>query len=198
MPVNDSLVLTIDLEDWFHCLEPDQSRWPCFERRAHIGTGKLLELLTRTGSHATFFVLGDVALAQPEVIERIVDCGHEIGSHGMYHNFVSKQSAEEFESDLVKSLDLLRRIAGAECTAYRAPYFSITRKMAWAFDILKRNGITTDSSIFPVRNPRYGDPGAPRRPYEALPGFWEWPIPALPSPVGNVPIGGGVGPRARW
>jgi polysaccharide deacetylase family protein (PEP-CTERM system associated) len=48
--------------------------------------------------------------------------------------------------------------------SYRAAYFSITRRSLWALDILAAEGIRYDSSIFPVRNWRYGIPDYPRRP----------------------------------
>lgn len=186
------LVLTVDLEDWFHCLEPDPNRWSGFERRAHIGTQRLLELLAPTESRATFFVLGDVALSQPELIERIIDSGHEVGSHGMQHRFVSRQTPDQFESDLVTSLTLLRKLGVDDCRAYRAPYFSISRNEFWALEILRKHGLRIDSSVFPIRNHRYGDPDAPVQPHEVMPGFWEWPITTFPSPLGNLPIGGGA------
>ena len=49
-----------------------------------------------------------------------------------------------------------------------------------------------DSSIFPVRNPRYGIPNAKRTPNLIRSGLWEWPISTLPTPLGNIPFAGGV------
>ena len=42
---------------------------------------------------------------------------------------------------------------------------SITRDSLWALEILVEEGFTHDSSIFPVRNDRYGIPDAPLEPH---------------------------------
>ena len=49
--------------------------------------------------------------------------------------------------------------------SYRAAYFSITRQSFWALEVLAdARDFTYDSSIFPVRNWRYGIPDFSRRP----------------------------------
>jgi polysaccharide deacetylase family protein (PEP-CTERM system associated) len=47
---------------------------------------------------------------------------------------------------------------------YRAPSFSIDARSYWALDVLAERGFAYDSSIFPVRHPRYGIPGFARTP----------------------------------
>jgi polysaccharide deacetylase family protein (PEP-CTERM system associated) len=184
-------VITIDLEDWFHGLDPDRRRWDNYERRARQDAEILLGLFRECGSKATFFVLGDVALKSPDLVKDISDEGHEIGSHGMYHQFIYRQKPEEFREDIRRSLDLLTSIIDRPVKSYRAPYFSITKESYWALEILREEGIEYDSSIFPVRNPRYGIPGASRRPFQIVAGLWEWPVATVPSFLGNIPVGGG-------
>lgn len=50
-----------------------------------IATSRVLDLLARAGVHATFFVTGEAADAHPELVQRIVDAGHEVASHGYRH-----------------------------------------------------------------------------------------------------------------
>ena len=47
------------------------------------------------------------------------------------------------------ALDHIESAAGVRPIAYRAPGFSITKQSAWAFEVLARNGIVIDASIFP-------------------------------------------------
>ena len=185
-------VLTVDLEDWFHCLEPDPGRWQNFERRATGATEHLLELLDARAVSATFFVLGDVARHSPSLVRRVAAAGHEIGSHGMEHRMIYEQSRAAFRADLRCSLDLLGDLAGSPVVSFRAPYFSITSASLWAFDVLAEEGVQNDSSVFPVRNHRYGIPAWPRRPAEVRCGLTEWPIACVPTAVGNLPCCGGV------
>ena len=190
--MDNQLVLTIDLEDWFHSLDTIPSNWGNYERRIEYGTNIILDLLAEKKSKATFFVLGDVAINHPQLIKLIDNEGHEIGSHGFNHKFIYQQTKEEFRDDLTKSINYLSDLIGKSLTTYRAPYFSITKKSFWAFDILKEEGIKIDSSIFPVINHRYGIPDNPRLPYQLSNGLWEWPITTYKTFLGNIPFAGGV------
>jgi len=49
-----------------------------------LGTPALLDVLARHGATATFFVLGERAIAYPQLMEQIVAAGHELGNHGMH------------------------------------------------------------------------------------------------------------------
>ena len=56
------------------------------ERRLHVGTDLLLELLERHRAKATFFCLSPTAREHPQIVRRLADAGHEIGSHGESHD----------------------------------------------------------------------------------------------------------------
>lgn len=157
---------TVDLEEWFHGLELPPERWAGLEARAVAITDRLLSLLAAHNARATFFVLGRIAEAYPELIQRILAAGHEIGSHGHDHQFVYRQTPDEFARDLDRSLLALRWAGAPTVTSYRAPYFSVTRRSLWALDILRAAGVTLDSSIMPAPNPRYGIRSAPLGPHE--------------------------------
>jgi len=183
---------TIDVEDWYPCLDPDLGNWSGYEDRIVDSTRQILRILKDADTHATFFVLGDVAEHHPDLVREIHAAGHEVGSHGCTHRFIYDQTPEEFEADVAKSLRLLESITGEPVISYRGPYFSITRKSLWALPILKSLGIKYDSSIFPVVNPRYGIPDAPRTPFMTSEGVIEVPISTFPVRNSNLPVGGGV------
>lgn len=189
---DNQIVLTIDLEDWFHSLDYLPSNWKNYERRIEYGTKIILDLLAEKNSKASFFVLGDVTINHPQLIKLIDNEGHEIGSHGFNHKFIYQQTKEEFREDLRRSINYLSDLIGKRIVTFRAPYFSITKKSFWAFDILKEEGIQIDSSIFPVINHRYGIPDNPRLPYQLSNGLWEWPITTYKTFLGNIPFAGGV------
>ncbi len=185
-------VMTVDLEDWFHSISPDPNSWDQFERRAEAAVNKLLNLFDRYRINATFFVLGDVAKHNPDLVRQISEAGHEIGSHGMNHRLLYDMTKEEFRSDLSQSINLLQDITGKCVRCYRAPYFSITRNSLWALDILAQQGIEVDSSVFPVFNHRYGIHNAPRIPWRTELGLQVWPVSTIPTPLFNIPFAGGV------
>ena len=187
--------LTVDLEEWFHGLDLAPARWSGLEGRAVAATNHLLDLLAGHGARATFFVLGRIAEAYPDLVQRILVDGHEIGSHGHDHQFVYRQQPDGFARDLEASLVALRRAGAPDVVSYRAPYFSITRRSLWALDVLAQAGITRDSSIMPARNPRYGIASAPLAPHlirtSSGRSLMELPVSCLALGPARLPFGGG-------
>jgi polysaccharide deacetylase family protein (PEP-CTERM system associated) len=184
--------LTFDVEDWYHSLDPEPTRWTRYESRVVGSTLRILDLLDIGAVKATFFALGHVAKTQPDLIREIHHRGHEVASHGMAHRFVYDQAADEFRRDVATSIEILTAITGTVVRGYRAPYFSITARSLWALDILHSLGIIYDSSIFPVINHRYGIPTAPRTTYRLENGMVEYPVATVPLGRTNLPVGGGI------
>lgn len=154
----------------------------------------MLQLFDDCNVLGTFFVLGWVAERYPKLVQRIVAAGHELASHGYWHQLVYDLTPDEFRTDVRTSRDILQQTGGVPVTAYRAPSFSIVQRSMWALDILVEEGYTVDSSIFPIKHDRYGVPDALPQIHERQttagpitevpPSFWT-------SRSGNVPIGGG-------
>jgi len=155
---------TVDLEDWYHGIPIDGGRKGAAERRLQVGTDRLLELLDRHQAKATFFCLSPTAREHAQIVRRLVETGHEVGSHGESHDLVYEMTRERFREETRRSIQELEDCCGRRVRSYRAAYFSITRRSLWALEVLAETGIAFDSSIFPVRNWRYGIPGYSRRP----------------------------------
>jgi polysaccharide deacetylase family protein (PEP-CTERM system associated) len=187
--------LTVDVEDWFHGIELEEADWPSASR-LHVGLDRLVGLLERHQVNATFFVLGVIAERFPHVIEDLATRGHEVACHGYNHRFVYKQEPLEFRDDLQRATRAIEAVTGKRPAGYRAPYFSIRHDSLWAFDIIAEEGFVYDSSVYPVRNDRYGIPSAPARPYEiaCTDGHTLQEIPLTPLRVGrmNLPFSGGA------
>ncbi len=185
-------VLTFDVEDWYHPLDPEPAHWPGYEDRVSTSTRRLLEILDEAATRATFFILGDVAERHPELVVEIHEAGHEVASHGHHHRFVYRQTPAAFEADVRRSLEHLSGLVPQPILGYRAPCFSITEASRWALPVLRRLGLRYDASIFPAYNHRYGVPGAPRTIHPLPEGLVEMP-PATYRRLGvNVPCGGGA------
>jgi polysaccharide deacetylase family protein (PEP-CTERM system associated) len=125
----------------------------------------LLNLLERKGAVGTFFALGWVARKSPALIRRIVAAGHEVASHGWWHRKVTDLTPEEFREEARSSRAILEDVSGQRVYGFRAPSFSIVPGREWAFDILLEEGYRYDSSLFPIRRPGYGYPGADPGPH---------------------------------
>lgn len=191
-------LFSVDVEEHFQVSAFDRvlSRedWDRQPSRVEPNTDRLLELLERRGARGTFFTLGWVAERHPALIRRIVGAGHELASHGWWHRKVSGLTAEEFRQDIRDSKRLLEDVGGAPVVGFRAPSFSIVPGTEWAFDVLLEEGYTYDSSLFPIRRPDYGYPGAPLDPHRrARPAGTLLEIPMCTAQIGGlrVPAAGG-------
>ena len=159
--------LTVDVECWFHAYNMKEmvppSTWHLQETRIARNIERILGLLQAHESRATFFVLGWVADRFPDIVRAIAAAGHEIGTHGYYHNLITDMTPASFEEDLVKSLEALAPLVSTPVIGHRASNFSIVPGTYWALEILAKHGITYDSSIFPIKRDRYGIPHYPNR-----------------------------------
>jgi polysaccharide deacetylase family protein (PEP-CTERM system associated) len=157
---------TVDVEEYFQvrALEAAVSReeWISRPSRLAASIDALLEMLDRHNARGTFFVLGWIAEHRPEVVLAIAAAGHEIASHGFWHQRVTSLDRDKFHEDVRTSKQALEDLIGAEVVGYRAPSFSIIPGWEWAFDVLIEEGYGYDSSLFPIRRRGYGYPDSPR------------------------------------
>ncbi|KAA5546291.1 DUF3473 domain-containing protein [Roseiconus nitratireducens] len=165
MSVSVPNAMTIDVEDYFQVSGFEKkirrANWDQFESRVVASTERLLAVLDDANVRGTFFILGWVAQRHPSLVRRIAREGHEIASHGFWHQLVYSLTPEAFAKDLADSKEAIASACGVVPTAYRAPSFSITGKSLWALEILVQQGFKVDSSVFPIRgHDRYGMPNA--------------------------------------
>ena len=152
MPNNKSILITIDVEDWFQVenFKPwiPFSSWDQRELRVEQNTHRLLNLFDSIKLEtnqfvnpinsinpingqtqkvqATFFVLAWIAEKLRHLVREIHSRGHEVASHGCNHQLPDQLSADELKQDLTDSKKLLEDIIGAEVVGYRAPSFAVT------------------------------------------------------------------------
>ncbi|MBI5303419.1 MAG: DUF3473 domain-containing protein [Chloroflexi bacterium] len=156
--------ISIDLEDWFcaYNLNIKIEDWDKQELRVVANTRRVLDVLAKHNTRATFFVLGWVAARVPDLLREIESAEHEIATHGYSHTLLTEMTPDAFEQDLANALRVTRACVSQKIIGYRAPSFTITRKTLWALDILAKLGIAYDSSIFPISgHPDYGIGDAP-------------------------------------
>ncbi len=75
---------------------------------------------------------------------------------------------------------------------YRAPCFSITQSVCWAYQILEELGFQYDSSVNPIHHGFYGNAAASRWPFRVGQNLLELPIATWRVLGQNVPVGGGA------
>ncbi|MBE5756209.1 MAG: deacetylase [Clostridiales bacterium] len=85
-------------------------------------TDKLLEVFDRENIKVTFFMVEFWAKKHPDLVKKISDKGHEIGTHSSTHSYMSKMSEENIVKELNSSSKEIESVTGKKIDLFRAPY----------------------------------------------------------------------------
>ena len=86
------------------------------------GTCRILDVLKEQGVKGTFFCTGNFATHAPEVMQRILDEGHEVACHGVDH-------WNPKATDVRESKNIVEGVIGRQVNGYRQPrMFSVSDK----------------------------------------------------------------------
>jgi polysaccharide deacetylase family protein (PEP-CTERM system associated) len=182
------VTFTLDLED--HREHSGQElRYPRLTR-------EVLDFLDARDVKGTFFVVGEVAEAEPDLVREIAARGHELGLHGWRHVPLTELAPDDFRAEVARGKALLEELGGVSVTGFRAPIFSLVPESRWAVDVLRDLGFTYSSSVLPAMSPLFGDPGVPTTPFRWPNGLIELPCPVVRARGLGVPYLGGVYLRA--
>jgi peptidoglycan-N-acetylglucosamine deacetylase len=91
-------------------------------------TPRLLDLLKQRNIKATFFLIGQNAAENPDLVRRILAEGHEIGNHSWTHPQFSKLSDDRVNDEITKTQDTIKSETGFTPTLLRPPYGAITKR----------------------------------------------------------------------
>ena len=197
--------ISVDVEEFYHAsnLIPYLPKGELPTSRLDFSLNKTLEIFARHNVKGTFFILGEVARAHPQLIRQVAELGHEIASHSFTHRCIYELSPTEFREQAGSSKKLLEDLTGQTVLGFRAPNFSITAACPWAHEVLVEAGYTYDSSVYPVHHPRYSNPRANRGVHEiSTPAGPLTIVPlatfALSVPVVNYPMNLPIAGGAYW
>jgi len=88
-----------------------------------VYTPQMLDLLARSGARATFFVVGSLVEAYPDITQRIVEEGHTLGNHTWNHEALGGLTREEFDETVGRTQAALLGYRATDCL--RPPYASM-------------------------------------------------------------------------
>ncbi|MEU3304761.1 glycosyltransferase [Streptomyces sp. NPDC006678] len=91
-----------------------------------VWTPKVLDKLKEYDAHAVFFVTGTMASRHPELVERMVAEGHEIGLHTFNHPDLALQTQSRIDWELSQNQLALAGAAGIRTSLFRPPYSSFS------------------------------------------------------------------------
>jgi peptidoglycan-N-acetylglucosamine deacetylase len=88
-----------------------------------LWTPRILEILKQEGVPATFFILGENGQANPSLVRRIVDEGHDIGNHTYSHPNLGEVPGRITDLELNATQRLIESLTGRATILFRPPYF---------------------------------------------------------------------------
>lgn len=87
-----------------------------------VSTPAFLDALDALGWRATFFMLGKMASAAPEIVIEVAQRGHEVAVHGFEHANHLRRDPTWTTRDLLAARDFLGELSGVPLKWFRPPY----------------------------------------------------------------------------
>lgn len=159
-------ILGIDFEEWYHPELIQKSITDIkLEPKVSKGLDKIIDLLRKNDTKATFFVVGELLEIFPTMVDKIIENEHEIAFHTMHHHRLEKMfDKQELDEEIKKFAELTNN----RSVGFRAPTFSLNSNTSWLIDVLEENNYVYDSSIVPCKTSMYGVPNAEKNPYKIM------------------------------
>jgi peptidoglycan/xylan/chitin deacetylase (PgdA/CDA1 family) len=109
-----------------------------------VGAPRLLELFARESIPTTWFVPGHSLVTFADNTRAIVDGGHEVATHGWFHEDFAELSRDEARAVLERSRDAVAEATGVAPQGFRAPYWSLG---PGTLELVEAAGFRYDSSL---------------------------------------------------
>lgn len=100
-----------------------------------VHTPRMLDIFRDHAVKATFFVVGGAAEQYPELVLRMKNEGHEVGSHSYSHPYFHRLSWSGAIREIAMTRWVLNRILGEKCKLFRPPHGKLSLHSlipAWA------------------------------------------------------------------
>lgn len=143
MPPSPRLLLTIDYESWFapsrrYDFLPPEKRFALDDNFCNQVIDPILEIFD--DKKVSFYLVGELIDWYPDLPQKILDAGHEVGFHCQIHRPLINES--EIEKDFKASAEWRKKY---NVMGYRAPMINTIEGV---YPLLKKYNFTYSSSIY--------------------------------------------------
>lgn len=130
MPLTDNgfpvmLTFDIDAETMWTARDPKNKERPIVLSQGaygwKVGIWRVLELLAKYNVQCTFFVPGLIIQQRPEMIEQILEHGHEIAHHSWSHAWIVTLTEDQEREEMEKGYEIIKQVTGYAPAGYRSP-----------------------------------------------------------------------------
>ncbi len=109
-----------------------------------VGTPRLLDLFKKYDMRTTWFIPGHSIETFPDQVKRVVDEGHEVGSHGYSHENPVAMTPQQERDVLEKCIGLIENLTGRPPVGNVAPWWEVSNV---SNDLLLEFGYKYDHSL---------------------------------------------------
>ena len=89
-------------------------------------TNKILDVLKKYDACGTFFLIGNKVDFYGDVLKRVLLEGSEIGNHSYDHKLLTRLSKADFQKEISKTQDAIKKVTGFTPTLFRPTYGGYT------------------------------------------------------------------------
>jgi polysaccharide deacetylase family sporulation protein PdaB len=83
---------------------------------------RILDTLKEADVRATFFMVGQWAEKNPDMVRAMAEEGHDTANHSYSHFRMGSLDSEKIDSEIKKCGDIIEDLTGTKCDLFRAPY----------------------------------------------------------------------------
>lgn len=122
----------------------------------------MLDIFNKENIQITFFIGGDWAAENPDLLKKIVSLGHELGNHGYYHKHHNELDLNANRKEIIDTENVIKQITGIQTKLFAPPYgeFNKTtlkaasslgyKTIMWSIDTIDWRGDGVDKVILRV------------------------------------------------
>jgi peptidoglycan/xylan/chitin deacetylase (PgdA/CDA1 family) len=143
-----AITFDIDADSILHLAHRDRSHQlvaaQSLLRYDRISVPRILDMYRNFGIKQTFFFPAWCMEQYPELVERILEGGHEIAHHGYIHEDPNEQSRDAERYWLRRGIEVIEKMTGKRPRGWRAPTYNVS---VHSTDLLIEEGFLYDASL---------------------------------------------------
>lgn len=113
-------------------------------RYDRISVRRIVDMFRAFGIKQTFFFPAWCMERYPDLVDTILEGGHEIAHHGYIHENPNEQSRDEEHYWLRRGIETIERMTGQRPRGWRAPLYNFSK---YSTDLLIEEGFLYDASL---------------------------------------------------
>ena len=143
------LTFDLDCETMWTARDPDAHKRPILMSQGAYGwkrgVWRVMEVLKKHEVTSTFFVPGLIVEQHPEVIDALLEAGHEIAHHSHTHRWIVTLTPEEEREEMELAQQAIIKATGQAPRGWRSPAAEVTDV---TMDLIKEYGFAYSSNFF--------------------------------------------------